>query len=1046
MSVTLLEKTSPSSSPEETGGQLNRQAAAGLTRRDVVAAILTTLIALSVYLYTLAPSVTLEDSGELIVAASLFGVPHPPGYPLWTMSGWLLTQLLPVGSYAWRINLLSALYGAAACGLLALLAGGSARWLLAAVFPQLAEEWRQRLPFFAAIAAGLALAFSESMWSQSVIAEVYTLNAFFLVGVLYALFRWVVAPESIAWLLGAVLIYCLGMTNHHTLMLMLPAFLFLVAVIRPRLLPSFLLGFAGLLLTVLVVFAWMSHHPALEEIAQRAAWLVLWGAALVAWWFVRRWNWRRFGLGAATVAVVFAFFSLWLGEWLAVESFTGLWMFLLVSLCGGLVATSILNQRLIAGMLVLGWIGLLPYAYLPFASETNPPMNWGNPQTESGFYQLIGREQYSNGLSRMIIKLADLGGLYTAGQTNDASGAKVGVPMAIADAVKQYGLSLDENFTTPLCLLSLAVIFYLRSFARPMLGWLAFLVVSFLFLAFAMSVLEPPKSLDVQFLWVVRVFKLQSHVLFVLTIAYGMVLLGAFLHQRMKELPSAASAALLLLVMLPLEQNAVANSMRGQWFGFLYGYEALARLPQNAVVFGGTDAGRFIPTYMIFGESTQPEADKTIPGFDRRDLFIITQSQLAHSLYVDTLRDQYGTPASEREWSAFEQWLGRPEQYPSTWLRLPDEEDEEEATREFAIKTRQINTGRQVEFSGAYQLFELHSILARKIFEQNKAEHEFFIEMHFPLDWAWPHLEPAGLLMRIAPEPLEEIAPEVVARDMAYWEELSQRLLREPVYEIDLPAQRAFSDARAFIAGLYVNRGMIPEAKVAFQQAYALSQKNVPSVITPYVRLLTDLGEYDQADEILAQAREVNPKSKALANFQKIVSARRSVSAQAVKREALLVEAPEDYRLHLDLMADYMQLNQFEKFDQMLEKVVVMPDVPRDELLVSFQALSSRGQLEQVVHLMKLRLEVTPDDRELLYQLAAVQAQREEKEASLQILRQLLEGQEEENQKRLQQVVQADQRFNPIREDPEFLELIPGGEERPRIPVKEHLPPNVIPF
>jgi len=27
------------------------------------------------------------DSGELITAAAKFGVGHPPGYPLWTMSG-----------------------------------------------------------------------------------------------------------------------------------------------------------------------------------------------------------------------------------------------------------------------------------------------------------------------------------------------------------------------------------------------------------------------------------------------------------------------------------------------------------------------------------------------------------------------------------------------------------------------------------------------------------------------------------------------------------------------------------------------------------------------------------------------------------------------------------------------------------------------------------------------------------------------------------------------------------------------------------------------
>ena len=65
-----------------------------------------------VYVLTLAPSVTLEDSGELITGAADFGVPHPPGYPLWTMSGFLFSHLVPFGSIAWRVNLESAVSSA----------------------------------------------------------------------------------------------------------------------------------------------------------------------------------------------------------------------------------------------------------------------------------------------------------------------------------------------------------------------------------------------------------------------------------------------------------------------------------------------------------------------------------------------------------------------------------------------------------------------------------------------------------------------------------------------------------------------------------------------------------------------------------------------------------------------------------------------------------------------------------------------------------------------------------------------------------------------
>jgi hypothetical protein len=43
---------------------------------------------------------------------------------------------------------------------------------------------------------------------------------------------------------------------------------------------------------------------------------------------------------------------------------------------------------------VLFLLGLGFYLYLPFASMTNPPMNWGYARTEEGFFHLITRGQY----------------------------------------------------------------------------------------------------------------------------------------------------------------------------------------------------------------------------------------------------------------------------------------------------------------------------------------------------------------------------------------------------------------------------------------------------------------------------------------------------------------------------------------------------------------------------------------------------------------------------------------------------------------------------
>src|SRR5262245_49104430 len=81
---------------------------------------LTTLLVLIGYALTIAPDVTLEDSGELATGSMYAGVPHPPGYPVWTIYTWFFTKILPFSNIAWRVAMASAVAGAVACGLIAL--------------------------------------------------------------------------------------------------------------------------------------------------------------------------------------------------------------------------------------------------------------------------------------------------------------------------------------------------------------------------------------------------------------------------------------------------------------------------------------------------------------------------------------------------------------------------------------------------------------------------------------------------------------------------------------------------------------------------------------------------------------------------------------------------------------------------------------------------------------------------------------------------------------------------------------------------------------
>ena len=153
---------------------------------------------------TLAPTVTLVDSGELIVAARFLGVAHPPGFPLYLILAHLVS-LLPFGSIAFRINSASAIFAALACGMLTLVA---AELIAGSSFvSHLRSEQRKKtskseivgkdtfiadgwLMLGSAISSGILLAFSQTLWSYATIAEVYTLNSLLILTILFLMLRW----------------------------------------------------------------------------------------------------------------------------------------------------------------------------------------------------------------------------------------------------------------------------------------------------------------------------------------------------------------------------------------------------------------------------------------------------------------------------------------------------------------------------------------------------------------------------------------------------------------------------------------------------------------------------------------------------------------------------------------------------------------------------------------------------------------------------------------------------------------------------------------
>ena len=605
-------------------------------RWDWITFAVSTLLVFIGYFWTLAPDVTLEDSGELAVASDYAGVPHPPGYPVWTIYTWLFTVLIPFSNIAWRVALSSAVAGALSCGLVGLLVSRGSSMLFEGIeeLRKIHREQEKWINLVAGTAAALLLGFNGFMWSQAVIVEVYTFSVLSLVGVLCFLLRWVYAPHQRRYLYYAAFTFGICLNNHQTLIVATMGIEILIIAVQPKLgrdllivnVIGYILGLIGRSKGV------MLENPMVAAIFHAVGLASLGGAAYLV---MKTKN-----------------------------AFTE-WRPLLV---------------LAAGFI----LGLIFYFYMPVASMTNPPLNWGYPRHETGFWHAITRGQYdkTNPTNLFSVRFIDQ------------------VVMYVQGAIEEF------NFVNLLIGL-LPFLFYKRLLKRDR-AWLVGLTAIYVFLAFLLLILLNPNT-DKTSREQARVFFAASHVVIAIGIGYGIALIGSliatqFVKVREYLLYGAAAASavalyslvdlksqfpvdkfnavfalalgfaavvifwmnrekaplgmiLALFAVLPLHSVLAHwsdNEQRGHLFGFWFGHDMFEppfgmydSMATNAILFGGTDPGRFNPTYMIFSESQLPASKKRNPNFDRRDVYLITQNALADGTYLDYIRAHYNRSAQE---------------------------------------------------------------------------------------------------------------------------------------------------------------------------------------------------------------------------------------------------------------------------------------------------------------------------------------------------------------------------------------------------------------
>jgi hypothetical protein len=217
------------------------------------------------YAFTLGPSTAMWDTSEYITAAKVFGVPHPPGNPVFVIFAHAFGLLpLPL-EYGARINLLAAVTSALSAGLWFLVAEGVMRtWITI--------KWARIMAAATTVIIG-GTAFT--VWNQSVVNEkVYTVALLGLAAVSWLMLRWSDSPDkpsSDRYLLTAAYLVGLGYANHPAGFLPLPAVGLIILMRQPSVLLRWrlLLGTLAVAIVGLTPFVAMpiraAHEPYLNS-------------------------------------------------------------------------------------------------------------------------------------------------------------------------------------------------------------------------------------------------------------------------------------------------------------------------------------------------------------------------------------------------------------------------------------------------------------------------------------------------------------------------------------------------------------------------------------------------------------------------------------------------------------------------------------------------------------------------------------------------------------------------------------------------------------
>jgi len=488
---------------------------------------ITAAVVFTVFFLTLAPNVTLEDSGEMATASLYAGIPHAPGYPFWTLYTWLWT-LLPFGSVAWRVELGNAFAGAIAAGLMALVVSRSSSMIIESIdaLKGISRRRENLICLVSGLVAGGLSDFNGYMWSQAVIVDKHTLSIASLLGVVVFLLRWVYAPRQHRYLYAAFCVYGICFTNHQSLLPIIMGMQVLMWLVEPKLGREF---FFGNTMIFLVVEFFIKPGVLVHNSTVLVVYNVIGITSAVLWiWLVIKTKKTaiEFARDAAMLVLLGCLGALFLGitNYLpAINNGSKLFLVLMATIAAAGTFTHLVRKTMHLSkewfmVLVCGlaWLlGAAFYFYEPIACMTDPPMEWAYPRTVEGFIHAITRGQYSP--------------INPTAGTGDTFFEKVGSFFAT------YGLQLwrylegiADQFNLFFLLMAFVVFLVYRKLKRRERTWL--IGMSGLYLCIGpFLVLLLNFAPDRQSISIAAPLFAVSHVFISMFVAYGLTIIAAYM-------------------------------------------------------------------------------------------------------------------------------------------------------------------------------------------------------------------------------------------------------------------------------------------------------------------------------------------------------------------------------------------------------------------------------------------------------------------------------------------------------------------------------------